>query len=198
MMNNSLFLLLFVFTICSCTNDKTTTPKTYFSALANHQKHITKSVDVGNYQYKISYQPIAKQLLRAVKQTDDYDKIQQAIPDFTGHRYFVLNISRSDGIDIKKELSPSQLQQIQFQSQPAFQLMMGGQKFPCQLYHYVSTGLPQQGIEIALVFADPAIDFSDQSETDITFLFEDQVFSNQIIAATFQAEDFNQLPTLKL
>lgn len=184
-MKRSIYFML-IFLGClgsfvSCTDEVIS----YQAELSAQQEKLVKTVRVGDVQYQIKYQPLAMQILRAQQGESTPIDAKQ----FAGHRYFNLRIQLTNGKDIAKNIDSKTLNQIQFHSQKKFYLKRGSERLPCVLYHVLPTGFQSRGVEMILVFQDPEVEFNDQSSQDLTFVFEDDLLSQQVIETTFLATD---------
>lgn len=187
----NLSLSLLILLLSSCTDEV----KQYQSDLAEQQEQFVKTVETSKLRYQIQYQPLGMQVMRASK---DSEGATVDINQFAGHRYFKLSIQAKNGKSLEKSIDAETLNQLQFHSQKRFYLKSSTETLPCMLYHAMPTGFQSKGLELILVFQDPEVKLDDSSSRDLTFVFEDDLLSQQTITATFLAVDFNELPKLKI
>lgn len=183
-------LLSLTFWLANCSNE--VSKEQYPTALSKQKEGLNKVIETPNFVYKVSYQPIAMQLLKA----GDGEAV--SIDDFLGHRYFNLSIEAKSQKTLDKILEAKQLTALKFHSQKKFYLKTDTETMPCVLYHALPAGVRGHQQEMILVFQDNEVQIDDSSTRDLTFVFEDDLLSNQMISTTFLAKDFNQLPKLKI
>jgi len=188
---NNLFIILISF---SCVEKKKLKPNEYISYMNSNENSFTRERKFNNIKYKLKIQPAE---ILALHENDlSAEKIQKSINYYKDKLNFILIIEDDGSYKVRstvfeKEKYGTVLSYANTDLKKDFTLINGKDSVYCSLLHLESANSIQPVIRMTIGFTG-----IQKLESDLTLIYNDNIFSNGPLKFYYSKEALNDLPQL--
>ncbi|MBL7807380.1 MAG: hypothetical protein JNN28_06190 [Saprospiraceae bacterium] len=191
-----LWMIFFIIQAC---NSSTLPPGEYITWIRTHQALLTNSQVYGDVCTTLNYLP-ADWLAVKEAGSDNPEQIAAAQKEYEGLEYYRLRIAtvsgQGDVLQYGIELTEDYYRRVEYFSfgfQKDLRLLVDQDTLPCKLFHFERNYGAAPYMDFMLGFEQKIGLISNR-----TLIYEDFVFSNNIVKLTIPAENIQKLPILTL
>lgn len=164
----------------------------YSSYLKTEENGLSIYKNYGDIRFVVRYMPIAYQALK--------DKAN-SLDAYYGHQYFSMQLQTTNGQDLQAFLEDKYGEEHQdkwqaflFRLQQKFSVKIGAQNLPCALYHASIAPMDKSSAQLMFVFKDEVQDRTADFTQDMSFVYKDEIWTEEQQTFTFQSQDLNAIP----
>lgn len=198
-----IFVLVMVAALASCSTSTSLPPAGLLAYVDDPANGCILERTIGQMQFSAKYEPVDYKIVKDLANIDSaltnasYNALSKNVK---GYCYFIFKLAAANGKHPFKQLARSEqdyakvFKYTQTLMQNDFYIESGNKKIPCALYHMEGDYNILNYSLISLAFDASGI----QSGSDITLVYNDQLFQNGPVKFTYSNELLTHLPTVKL
>jgi hypothetical protein len=172
----------------------------YISWIKDVNNGLYQREKIDELEFSVLYKPlpyvVLQELISSEAPLDSFNAYRQL---YEGFQYFTFTIRSLESPDILKHgLTDAQeytgrVDYFSFRMQPDLQLVDGTDTLACRIFHYERTYQVAPYTHFLIAFEN-----SDNSNSDKTLVYHDQVFGKGIVKLKIKASALNKIPNLLL